>query len=265
MKCLEASSLCLMKLSMKELEILKKNIKFWAGLLGLKDFLMFLKLLLLRVSYTDACGSKPRSNTRNDRIPQPSSRSKKNKAKAQHRKSKSSLNKNNHVSDCNANVKNVALLKNSVNVYLSCNECLFSVNHDACVVKYLKDVQKRKKAKSVKQKEKFEWKRTGRIIKTVGIKWIPTGRNVNLVGIKWSCSSNTTLVIPPRQIFTTTVILVDEPCPKLSLRYANARESLSRSFLNSEFHPFNVYDFGFERIFSNEEILPWKLDYLRVT
>ncbi|GJZ92034.1 hypothetical protein Tco_0664099 [Tanacetum coccineum] len=37
-----------MKLSMKKLEILKKNIKFRGGLLGLKDFLMILELLLLR-------------------------------------------------------------------------------------------------------------------------------------------------------------------------------------------------------------------------
>ncbi|GKE99030.1 hypothetical protein Tco_0022381, partial [Tanacetum coccineum] len=37
-----------MKLSMKKLEILKKNIKFREGLLGLKDFLMILELLLLR-------------------------------------------------------------------------------------------------------------------------------------------------------------------------------------------------------------------------
>nr|GEW58421.1 ribonuclease H-like domain-containing protein [Tanacetum cinerariifolium] len=35
------------KLSMKKLKILKKNIKFRGGLLGLKDFLMILKLLLL--------------------------------------------------------------------------------------------------------------------------------------------------------------------------------------------------------------------------
>ncbi|GJS22360.1 hypothetical protein Tco_0450992 [Tanacetum coccineum] len=36
------------QLSMKKLEILKKNIKFRGGLLGLKDFLMILELLLLR-------------------------------------------------------------------------------------------------------------------------------------------------------------------------------------------------------------------------
>ncbi|GJR73112.1 hypothetical protein Tco_0085477 [Tanacetum coccineum] len=71
-------------------------------------------------------------------------------------------------SDCNADIKNVALSKNSANVCLSCNECLFYANHDACVVKYLKDVQKHKKAKSANQKVKSEWKPTGRIFKPVG-------------------------------------------------------------------------------------------------
>ncbi|GJY28409.1 reverse transcriptase domain-containing protein [Tanacetum coccineum] len=134
--------------------------------------------LLRRVSYTDASGSKIKSNTRNDRIPQPSSRSKKNKVEAQPRKSKSSSNKNNHVSNSNANVKSIALSKNSTNVCLSCNECLFSVNHDACVVKYLKDVKKCKKAKSVKQKEKIEWKSTRRVFKTVGLNGFPLVGNL---------------------------------------------------------------------------------------
>ncbi|GJT91118.1 hypothetical protein Tco_0987148 [Tanacetum coccineum] len=87
-----------------------------------------------RVSSTNASGSKPKSNTKNDRIPQPSNRSMKNKVEAHHRKFKSSANKINHVLDCNANVKNVALSKNFDTICLSCNECLFSANHDACVV-----------------------------------------------------------------------------------------------------------------------------------
>ncbi|GJV39314.1 retrovirus-related pol polyprotein from transposon TNT 1-94 [Tanacetum coccineum] len=93
-----------------------------------------------RVSSTDATGSKLKRNTNNDRIQRPSRRRKKNKVEAQPRKSKSSSNKNNHVSDCNANIKNVALSKNSANVCLSCNECFFCAHHDACVVKYLTDV-----------------------------------------------------------------------------------------------------------------------------
>ncbi|GJU16043.1 hypothetical protein Tco_1144009 [Tanacetum coccineum] len=79
----------------------------------------------LRVSSTNTSRSKPRSNTKNDMIQRTSSRSKKNKVQAQLRKSKSSFNKNNHVSDCNANAKNVALIKNSTNICLSCNELEF--------------------------------------------------------------------------------------------------------------------------------------------
>ncbi|GJZ93946.1 hypothetical protein Tco_0666149 [Tanacetum coccineum] len=109
-----------------------------------------------RVSSTNASGSKPRSNTKNDRIPQPS--------------------------NCNTNVKNVALSKNLDTICLSCNECLFSANHDACVVQYLKKMQKRKVAKSTKQKENCA-----------------------------SSSSNdtSTMVVPPGHILTTTVIPVD--------------------------------------------------------
>nr|GEW44865.1 hypothetical protein [Tanacetum cinerariifolium] len=214
------------------------------------------KLLRLMIP-THHLRSKLRSNSRNDRILRPSRRSKKNKVEAQPRKFKSSSNKNNHVSDYNANIKNVALSKNSVNVCLSCNECLFSANHDACVFKYLKGVQKRKKAKSVEQKEKIKWKPAGRIFKTVSLKCIPTGRIINLVGKQCPPSKNTsTIVIPPLQILTTTVILIDKPCPKLGLRYANASESLSRSFLNFDIHPINLYDFGFERILSNKELPP---------
>ncbi|GJU77375.1 hypothetical protein Tco_1274445, partial [Tanacetum coccineum] len=170
-----------------------------------------------RVSSTNASGSKPRSNTKNDTILQPSSRSMKNKVEAQHRKFKSSANKNNHVADCNANVRNVALSKNSNTICLSCNEYLFSANHDACVVQYLRKMQKCKVAKSAKQKAK---------------------------------------IVPPEHILTTTLILVDVPCPKLSLRYANARESLSKCMLNSDFHPFNLHDFGFKGIIRDEELPP---------
>ncbi|GKC42194.1 hypothetical protein Tco_1059916 [Tanacetum coccineum] len=91
-----------------------------------------------RVSSTNASGSKPKSNTKNDRIPQLSSRSKKNKVEAHHRKFKSSANKNNHVSDCNVNVKNVSLPNNSDTICLSCNECLKTVppssSHDTSTI-----------------------------------------------------------------------------------------------------------------------------------
>ncbi|GJZ53851.1 hypothetical protein Tco_0608736 [Tanacetum coccineum] len=137
-----------------------------------------------RVSSTNASGSKFRSNTKNDRIPQPSSRSMKNKVEAHHRKFKSNANKNNHVSNCNENVKNVVLSKNSDIICLSCNGCLFFVNHDACVVQYLNKMQKHKMAQFVKPKEKFEWKPTGRIFKTIGLNRGSYWLNVYLDRIK---------------------------------------------------------------------------------
>ncbi|GJX50626.1 hypothetical protein Tco_0277471 [Tanacetum coccineum] len=56
-----------MKLSMKKLEILKKNIKFRGGLLGLKDFLMILELLLLSY-YCSKIKTAERVSTIRERI-----------------------------------------------------------------------------------------------------------------------------------------------------------------------------------------------------
>ncbi|GJY32481.1 retrovirus-related pol polyprotein from transposon TNT 1-94 [Tanacetum coccineum] len=73
-----------------------------------------------------------------------------------------------------------------------------------------------------------------------------------------SFNDTSAIVVPPGHIFTITVILVDVSCPKLSLRYANAQGSLSKCMLNTECHPFNLHDFGFERIIRDEELPPWK-------
>ncbi|GJR73908.1 hypothetical protein Tco_0086273 [Tanacetum coccineum] len=54
-------------LSMKKLEILKKNIKFRGGLLGLKDFLMILELLLLSY-YCSKIKTAERVSTVKERI-----------------------------------------------------------------------------------------------------------------------------------------------------------------------------------------------------
>ncbi|GJR01257.1 retrovirus-related pol polyprotein from transposon TNT 1-94 [Tanacetum coccineum] len=79
-------------------------------------------------------------------------------------------------------------------------------------------------------------------------------------------SSNDTsaIVVPPGHILTTIVILVDASCPKLSRRYVNARRSLSKSTLNTEWHLFNLHDFGFEIFFRDEELPPWNFGYLGI-
>ncbi|GJR71753.1 hypothetical protein Tco_0084118 [Tanacetum coccineum] len=113
--------------------------------------------LLVRKSSTNASRSKPRSNTRNNRISRPSSSNKKNKNVEDHLMNlKSSLNKTNHVSVCNANIKNGVLNANFEFVCSTCNECLFSASHDMYVVDYLNDVNASDRAKS-KRAKKNDW------------------------------------------------------------------------------------------------------------
>ncbi|GJV56820.1 hypothetical protein Tco_1457825 [Tanacetum coccineum] len=160
---------------------------------------------------------------------------------------------------------NVALSLNSKNVCLTCNECLFSANHDACIVNYLKDVQKRKKAKSVKQKEKNAWKPTGRIFITVGHRWIRTGRTFNLVGNQCPLTRTTpAIIIPPGQILTTRVISIVKLSAHLNIRYDQARKSLTRAFINSDSHPLNENQLGLHLLPRVQENHP-HLEYLGVT
>ncbi|GKB77147.1 hypothetical protein Tco_0944042 [Tanacetum coccineum] len=207
-----------------------------------------------RVSYTNASGSQPKSNTRNDRIQQPSSRSENNKVKAQHRNFKPSSNKNNYVSDCNANVKNLDLSLNSANVCLSCNECLFSTNHDTCVVNYLKDVNKRKKAKSVKQKEKIQWKPTRRVFTTLGHRWVPTRRMFSVARKSCPLTKNTPSTIVPLVTRLQTIrISAVAPNTETRMRYSIAKNSLIRAHTNCYVHPFLKPNFALARNYESPE------------
>ncbi|GKC06322.1 hypothetical protein Tco_0997932 [Tanacetum coccineum] len=78
-------------------------------------------------SSTEASGSKPRSNTKKDRISQTSRSNKKtNKVEAQPRIAKSNLNNTNRISKivCNENVKHSVLNVNSELVCATCHEYL---------------------------------------------------------------------------------------------------------------------------------------------
>ncbi|GJS98653.1 hypothetical protein Tco_0819823 [Tanacetum coccineum] len=192
-----------------------------------------------RASYTNVSGSQPKSNTRNDRIQRPSSRSEKNKVEAKHRKFKSSSNKNNHVSDCNANVKNVDLSSNSANVCLSCNECLFSENHDVCVVIYLKDVNKSIKVKSVKRKENIQWKPTKKVFTTIGHRWIPTRRMFSVKENTCFIPKNThATIVPLVDRLQTISVLAVATNTETRMRYSIKKNSLMEAYNNCYAHPF---------------------------
>ncbi|GJX17915.1 retrovirus-related pol polyprotein from transposon TNT 1-94 [Tanacetum coccineum] len=128
---------------------------------------------------------------------------------AQPRNVKSSLNKTKRVSVCNANVKHVVLNTNSEYVCSTCNECLFSENHDMCVVDYLNDVNARTRAKSIKSNKKKEWKPTGKVFTNVGHRWLPTGRTFTINGTKCPLTRITsTKIVPPRKPVQTKVVQI---------------------------------------------------------
>ncbi|GJS62951.1 hypothetical protein Tco_0677515 [Tanacetum coccineum] len=85
-------------------------------------------------------------NNRSSRTPR--CNKKNTKVETTPRNVKSSLNNMNRVSVCNAITKNVVLNVNSEYVCSTCNDCLFSANHDMCVVDYLNNVNSRTRAKS---------------------------------------------------------------------------------------------------------------------
>nr|GEZ33735.1 hypothetical protein [Tanacetum cinerariifolium] len=83
----------------------------------------------------------------------------------------------------------------------SCNGCLLSDNHDACVVAYKNSVNASKKSKSVKTPVKRKvWKTTGKVFKSVGHIWKPTGRIFTLVEIECPLTRIATpTIVPPRE------------------------------------------------------------------
>nr|GEU54246.1 hypothetical protein [Tanacetum cinerariifolium] len=78
----------------------------------------------------------------------------------------------------------------------TCQQCVFSANHDSCFAKFLNKVNSRAKVPSNKTTNRNKpveqisvpnkqerqiptghgWKPTGRIFKTVGLRWVPTGK-----------------------------------------------------------------------------------------
>ncbi|GJY06877.1 retrovirus-related pol polyprotein from transposon TNT 1-94 [Tanacetum coccineum] len=153
-------------------------------------------------SCTDASGSQPRSILKKHRIPPAKSDGLK-KVEDHSRTIRSSLKTTNRV-DSSISSKRTVINSNSHSVCQTCNKCLFSANHDMCVVTYLhsvnaslnvknvvrhvKQVWKPKqvtpvgKPKQIKQvwKPKQIWKPTGKTLNNVGYQWRPTGRTFTL-------------------------------------------------------------------------------------
>nr|GFB03165.1 integrase, catalytic region, zinc finger, CCHC-type, peptidase aspartic, catalytic [Tanacetum cinerariifolium] len=155
---------------------------------------------------SSASGSQPQANIKNDRIQRTPSEAKKNKLEDHPRTVRPSLNKKKNVVDTKA-ISSVTNFKLNVNADLkcaTCNECLFSDNHDLCVLAYINSVNASLKSKSVKTpaNRKF-WQPTGKRFTTVGHIWRPTRWTFTLVGN----------VCPLTRIATTAIVPLREPIP----------------------------------------------------
>nr|GFC70236.1 hypothetical protein [Tanacetum cinerariifolium] len=154
---------------------------------------------------SSASGSQSKDNTKKNKIRRTLKKSKETKLEDHPRKVKSSLNKASVV-DTRASLSVIKSVSN-VNSNLkcaSCNGCLFSDNHDKCVVEYINSVNACRKSKSAKKPvNRKVWKTTGKVFKTVGYQWKPTGRTFNLVGT----------VCPLTRIATATIVPPRDPIP----------------------------------------------------
>ncbi|GJT68704.1 retrovirus-related pol polyprotein from transposon TNT 1-94 [Tanacetum coccineum] len=156
-------------------------------------------------SSTRASGSKPRSNTKHNRI-LPAKSVNNKKVEDHPRTNKSVWTKVNRV-DSSISSKRVVINSNSESVCKTCNKCLNSANHEMCVVNILSSVNatptvkivlnkgkqiwkpKGKLSDNSLNKTKQVWKATGKLFANVGYQWRSTGKKVALgklnCGYQW--------------------------------------------------------------------------------
>ncbi|GKB85700.1 hypothetical protein Tco_0957972 [Tanacetum coccineum] len=145
---------------------------------------------------TEASGSKPRSNTKKNRI-LPAKKENMKKVEVHLRTNKSVWTKVNRI-DSSISYKRVVINSNSESVCKMCDKCLNSANHEKCVVNILSSVNASPTVKRVlnkgKQiwkpkgklsdnrlnKTKQVWKATGKLVADIGYQWRPTGKKFTL-------------------------------------------------------------------------------------
>ncbi|GJS58181.1 hypothetical protein Tco_0652965 [Tanacetum coccineum] len=177
---------------------------------------------------TKSCKSKPKGNNQTSRV-LPTSKSScpttTPMPKADHSRKSSPFSDFKHI------------------VCSTCQKCVFNANHDACITKFLKEVNSRAKVQSLKTKNNTKpveptshTQKPGRQIVTRNrfsptksftvhekintprscLRWIPTGRIFNTVGLRW---------VPTGKNFTSSTTKVDcEPLNGLNKDITNPYE-----------------------------------------
>ncbi|GJT96005.1 hypothetical protein Tco_1091523 [Tanacetum coccineum] len=154
---------------------------------------------------TEASGSKPRSNTKKNRI-LPAKKENKKEVEVHLRTNKSVWTKVNRI-DSSISSKRVVINSNSESVCKICDKCLNSANHEMCVVNILSSVNATPTVKRILNKGKHiwqpkgkltdnrlyktkrVWKATGKLFTDIGYQWRPTGKKLALgkldCGYQW--------------------------------------------------------------------------------
>ncbi|GJZ10087.1 hypothetical protein Tco_0544846 [Tanacetum coccineum] len=152
---------------------------------------------------TEASGSKPRSNTKKNRI-LPAKKENKKEVEVHLRTNKSVWTKVNRI-DSSISSKRVVINSNSESVCKICDKCLNSANHEMCVVNILSSVNATPTVKRILNKGKHiwqpkgkltdnrlyktkrVWKATGKLFTDIGYQWRPTGKKLVFanVGYQW--------------------------------------------------------------------------------
>nr|GEU30053.1 hypothetical protein [Tanacetum cinerariifolium] len=155
---------------------------------------------------TSASGSQPQGNTKKDRIQQTQSKANKNKLEDQLRTVRPSLHNKKSVVNTKAisSVPNSKLNMNSDLKYAMCNGCLYSDNHDSCVLEFIYSVNAHVKSESAKKPVNRKiWQPTRKMFTTIGHKWRRTGWTFTLVGN----------MCPLTRITTTAIMPLKKPIP----------------------------------------------------
>ncbi|GJV64879.1 retrovirus-related pol polyprotein from transposon TNT 1-94 [Tanacetum coccineum] len=136
---------------------------------------------------TEASGSKPRSNTKKNRI-MPAKKENKKEVEVHLRTNKSVWTKVNRV-DSSISSKRVVINSNSESVCKTCNKCVNSASHEMCVVNILNSVNATSTVKTVLNKGKQIWKLKGRLsdnsLYKINRVWKATGKLFTDIGYQW--------------------------------------------------------------------------------
>ncbi|GKA91469.1 retrovirus-related pol polyprotein from transposon TNT 1-94 [Tanacetum coccineum] len=119
----------------------------------------------------------------------------------------------------NKDKRHSKLNANSELLYVKCNGCMLSDNHDLCVLDFINDVNARAKSKSVKKTSKRKvWKPTGKVFTNIGYTWRPTSQTFTIVGNACPLTRiTTTAEVPLRK---PTALETNTPKPIVTLVYS---------------------------------------------